>query len=123
MILAKLFVPLSWMMGVPWEECETVGRLIGLKTTVNEFIAYQRLGEFKKAHQLSVRAEAIATFAICGFSNPGSLGILIASLTTMAPEKRKDIIKSAIRAFIGGTLVCTLTACIAGNVKFDISSY
>ena len=115
LILAKAFIPLSWIMGVPWEECEKVGVLIGLKTTVNEFIAYQRLGEFKKANEISARAETIATYAICGYSNPASLGVLIASLTTMVPGKRKDVVGYSIRAFFGGIIVCTLTACTAGN--------
>ncbi|XP_001601110.2 solute carrier family 28 member 3 [Nasonia vitripennis] len=114
LILAKAFIPLSYIMGVPWEECETVGTLIGLKTIVNEFVAYQKLGQFKKDGKLTFKAEAIATYAICGFSNPSSLGIMIGSLSTMAPDKRKDIVQSVFRAFIGGCAVCFLTASIAG---------
>lgn len=101
-------------MGVPWEECEDVGTLIGLKTVVNEFIAYQKLGEYKDENRLSPRTEAIATYAICGFSNPGSIGIMIGGLSTMAPEKREQIAGVAMRAFIAGSLVCFLTASIAG---------
>ncbi|XP_014208391.1 solute carrier family 28 member 3-like [Copidosoma floridanum] len=113
-LLSKAFMPLSWLMGVPWDECEDVGMLIGLKTVVNEFVAYEKLGEFKNANRLSRRTEAIATFAICGFSNPGSIGIMIGGLATMAPEKREQIANSAIRAFVAGSMVCFLTACIAG---------
>lgn len=116
MILSKLFMPLSFIMGVPWDECERVGTLIGLKTVVNEFIAYQKLGEYKKSvsEKLSERAEAIATYAICGFSNPGSIGIMIGSLGTIAPEKREQITAVTIRAFVAGSATCFLTASIAG---------
>ncbi|XP_031786980.1 solute carrier family 28 member 3 isoform X2 [Nasonia vitripennis] len=118
-LLSKAFMPLSWLMGVPWEECEEVGTLIGLKTVVNEFIAYQKLGQFKDENRLSPRTEAIATYAICGFSNPGSIGIMIGGLTTMAPEKREQIASVAMRAFIAGSLVCFLTASIAGMLIDD----
>lgn len=113
--LTKIFLPLSWLMGVPWEECESVATLIGLKTIVNEFVAYERLGEYKALNLLTPRTEAIATYAICGFSNPGSVGIMIGSLASMAPEKRPQISSVAIRAFITGSAVCFLTACIAGK--------
>ncbi|KAL7305259.1 hypothetical protein TKK_0002396 [Trichogramma kaykai] len=118
-VLSKVFMPLSWLMGVPWSECEDVGHLIGLKTVVNEFIAYQKLGELKEQTRLTPRTEAIATYAICGFSNPGSIGIMIGGLTSMAPEKRHHIAASAIRAFIAGSLVCFLTACTAGVLMDD----
>ncbi|KAJ8686623.1 hypothetical protein QAD02_022417 [Eretmocerus hayati] len=113
LILAKVFMPLSWLMGVPWHECEDVGELIGLKTVVNEFIAYQRLGEMKLQDKLSARTEAIATYAICGFSNPGSVGIMIGGLSALAPEKREQITGLALRSFVAGSLVCFLTASTA----------
>ena len=102
-------------MGVPWAECEHVGTLIGLKTVVNEFVAYQKLGEFQKGSLLSARSEAIATYAICGFSNPGSIGIMIGGLTTMCPEKREEIVSNALRAFVAGSLICFLNASTAGK--------
>ncbi|XP_015597750.1 solute carrier family 28 member 3 isoform X1 [Cephus cinctus] len=114
LILSKLFMPLSWVMGVPWEQCEYVSTLIGLKTAVNEFVAYQKLGVYKKEGVLSARTEAIATYAICGFANPGSVGIMIGALTVIAPEKRDVIVGVAFRSFITGSAVCFLTACIAG---------
>lgn len=113
-----MFIPLSYIIGVPWSECETVGELIGLKTVVNEFVAYEQLGKFKKEKKLSIRAEVIATYAICGFSNPSSLGIMIGSLSTMAPNKKADIVNSVVRAFIAGCAVCFLTASVAGNNFF-----
>ncbi|KAK0075455.1 hypothetical protein PV326_011569 [Microctonus aethiopoides] len=113
-LLSKIFMPLSWIMGVPWDQCEDVATLIGLKTAVNEFVAYQKLGEFKRNGKLTPRVEGIATFAICGFSNPGSIGIMMGTLSSMAPEKREQIAAVVVRAFIGGSAVCFMTASIAG---------
>ena len=108
-------MPLSWMLGVPWDQCEDVATLIGLKTVVNEFVAYKKLGEFKSARKLTPRTEAIATYAICGFSNPGSIGIMMGGLGSMAPTKRQQIAQCITRAFIAGSAVCFLTACTAGK--------
>lgn len=113
-ILGKVFIPLAWIMGVKWDECEEVGRLVGIKTIVNEFVAYQHFGESKLAGLLNPRSQLIATYALCGFSNPGAIGILIGALVTMAPEKRNVITEVAFRAFIAGSATCFLTASIAG---------
>ncbi|KAL0809793.1 hypothetical protein ABMA28_011289 [Loxostege sticticalis] len=113
-IFGKIFIPLCWVMGVPWEECELVGSLIGLKTVVNEFVAYQRMGEMKKAGLLSPRAELIATYSLCGFTNPGSAGIMIGAIAAMAPNQRETLSSLAVRAFFGGCGICFMTACIAG---------
>ncbi|PNF32372.1 hypothetical protein B7P43_G10102 [Cryptotermes secundus] len=118
-VLSKVFIPLTWVMGVEWKECEDVARLIGIKTIVNEFVAYEQLGKLKLANKLSQRSEMIATYALCGFSNPGSIGISIGSLITMAPNKRKAITEVALRAFITGSAACFLTACIAGVLMPD----
>lgn len=118
-IFSKVFIPLTWVMGVEWKECEDVARLIGIKTIVNEFVAYQQLGELKLANKLSPRSEMIATYALCGFSNPGSIGISIGALITMAPNQRKVITEVALRAFIAGSAACFLTACIAGVLMPD----
>jgi pyrimidine nucleoside transport protein len=116
-------MPLSWIMGIPWSECEDVATLIGLKTVVNEFIAYQKLGELKHQSRLSSRSEAIATYAICGFSNPSSIGIMIGGLSALAPEKRKQITDVAIRAFVAGSAVCFLTASIAGTCNIFLGHF
>lgn len=123
MILAKVFMPLSWIMGVPWEHCEDVGTLIGLKTVVNEMIAYQRMGEYKKENRIYGRSEAIATFAICGFANPGSIGIMIGGLSSLAPEKKEQITTVAVRAFVAGCAVCFLTASMAGKIFIRLCRY
>ncbi|XP_012522524.1 solute carrier family 28 member 3 isoform X2 [Monomorium pharaonis] len=119
MILAKVFMPLSWLMGVPWTQCEDVGTLIGLKTVVNELVAYQKLGEVK--HRLSSRSEAIATFAICGFANPGSIGIQVGVFSSLAPEKKEQVTDVILRAFVTGSAACFLTASIAGMLIDDDS--
>lgn len=110
-------MPLSWVMGVPWEHCEEVGTLIGLKTVVNELIAYQKMGEFKKQGRIYGRSEAIATYAICGFANPGSIGIQIGVFSSLAPEKKEQVTCVIMRAFIAGSAVCFLTASIAGKIE------
>ncbi|KAG7312663.1 hypothetical protein JYU34_000988 [Plutella xylostella] len=112
-ILGKVFIPLCWIMGVPWEECESVGSLIGLKTVVNEFVAYQRMGEMKAQGLLSARGELIATYALCGFTNPASAGILIGAFAAMAPNQRETLSSTAVRAFFCGCGICFMTACIA----------
>lgn len=119
-ILAKVFMPLSWVMGVPWEHCEDVGTLIGLKVVVNELVAYQKMGELKKQGRIYGRSEAIATFAICGFANPGSIGIQIGVFSSLAPEKREQVTNVIVRAFVAGSAVCFLTASIAGKVEIPI---
>ncbi|XP_039748460.1 sodium/nucleoside cotransporter 1 isoform X2 [Pararge aegeria] len=112
-IFGKIFIPLSWLMGVPWEECEHVGTLIGLKTIVNEFVAYQRMGQMKKDGLLSPRAELIATYSLCGFTNPASAGIMIGAIASMAPNQRETLSSIAVRAFFAGCGICFMTACIA----------
>ncbi|XP_054266811.1 sodium/nucleoside cotransporter 2-like [Macrosteles quadrilineatus] len=113
-IFSYLLYPVVWMMGVEPSQCLTVSRLIGIKITVNEFVAYVKLGEIKKTGAISPRTEAIATFALCSFANPGSLGILISTLTTLCPSQRFNILAVAIRAFISAIVISFLTACIAG---------
>ncbi|XP_071453938.1 uncharacterized transporter YutK-like isoform X2 [Hetaerina americana] len=118
-ILSKVFIPLAWLLGVAPAECDKVATLMGLKTIVNEFVAYEKLSEFVKEGQISKRSEVIATYALCGFSNPGSLGVLIGGLTAMAPERRGDITELALRSFIAGSITCFLTACVAGTLLDD----
>jgi len=123
-LLGWIFYPLAFIMGVPCgevdtqkgpvDECQLVGVLVGLKTIVNEFAAYDKLSGFKS--QLSERSIAIATYALCGFSNPASIGVQIAALSYMAPSRRGHISQVAIRAFIAGSSACFLTACIAGTL-------
>ncbi|CAM1294639.1 SLC28A3 (predicted) [Pycnogonum litorale] len=120
-ILSKLFFPLALIMGVELEDAEKVATLLGLKTIVNEFVAYARLGEMIKGNQLSPRSEVIATYALCGFSNLSSIGIQIGVLSSLAPSRRSDWSKIALRAMIAGSLACFLTACVAGSLIAETS--
>jgi len=123
-LLGWIFYPLAFIMGVPCgeaetpqgpvDECQLVGVLVGLKTIVNEFAAYDKLSSFRS--KMSPRSVAIATYALCGFSNPASIGVQIAALSYMAPARRGHISQVAIRAFIAGSAACFLTACIAGTL-------
>jgi pyrimidine nucleoside transport protein len=122
LILGKLFIPLTFVMGVEWEDCQKVAQLIGVKTILNEFIAYRQLGVLIKAGQLSQRSIVIATYALCGFANPGSIGVQLATLCSIAPDRKSDFSKVAFRAFVSGTMACFLTACIAGAL-YDEASY
>lgn len=115
-LLSKAFIPLSLLLGVDYDDSEKVANLIGLKNIVNEFVAYERLSVYKKANELSARSEAIATFALCGFSNISSIGIQLGSLVAMAPERRSDLSQIAVRAMITGSVTCCMTACIAGTL-------
>ncbi|XP_018022215.1 solute carrier family 28 member 3 [Hyalella azteca] len=120
-VFGYIFMPLAWSMGVPWDECHAVGTLLGLKTIVNEFVAYSSLSEMIKAGTISPRAEIIATYALCGFSNIGSIGIQLGGIGALAPSRRPDIAKIVVRAMIAGNAACFLTACIAGTLLDDAS--
>ncbi|XP_030558353.1 solute carrier family 28 member 3 [Drosophila novamexicana] len=113
-IFSKLFIPLAWAMGVAPKDCDNIAKVIATKTIINEFVAYERLGELIENNRIEARSAGIATFAICGFANPSSLGILIGSLSAMAPKRRATITSVAFRAFIVGSIVCFISASFAG---------
>jgi len=119
-ILGVVFSPIAWLMGVEWKECSSVGQLLGLKMVATELVAYSQLdvmmgnAETGIAPTLSKRAILISTYALCGFSNFASIGIQIGGIGAMAPERRSDLTQLGMRAMLGGTLACCMTACIAG---------
>jgi CNT family concentrative nucleoside transporter len=115
-ILGTIFKPVAFLMGVPWEETSQVGSLLGEKTVLNEFIAYDSLAKMNKnvATALSERSTVIATYALCGFANFGSIAILLGGIGTMAPSRRGELASLGIKALIGGTIACFITANIAG---------
>jgi concentrative nucleoside transporter, CNT family len=113
-ILGWLLRPLAWVMGVPWEEADEVGALLGIKTVLNEFVGYVRLEEMVAAGQLSPRSEVIATYALCGFSNFASIAIQIGGIGAIAPERKGDLARIGLRAMVAGSLACFQTATIAG---------
>ncbi len=113
-ILSVLLAPVAWLMGVPWIDCSAVGTLLGKKTILNEFIAYLDLQALIEENTLSERSIVIATYALCGFANIGSIGIQIGGIGGIAPSRRADLARIGIRAMVAGTLACFMTACIAG---------
>lgn len=115
-ILGFIFRPFAFLMGVSWEESASVGTLLGQKTVLNEFIAYDALSKMNAdpITALSQRSTVIATYALCGFANFGSIAILLGGIGTMAPSRRGELASLGIKALIGGTFACFLTANIAG---------
>ncbi len=112
-MLGWVMAPVVWLMGIPWAEATTAGALMGTKTVLNELIAYLDMARLP-AEALSPRSDQIMTYALCGFANLGSLGILIGGLATMVPERRADIVALGPRAIFSGTLATLLTGAVVG---------
>jgi CNT family concentrative nucleoside transporter len=109
------FAPLAWILGVPTADIMQVGRLLGEKTIINEFVAYGSLGQMKAAKLFaSEKSVIIATYALCGFSNIASIGIQIGGIGAMAPNKRATLAKLGVRALLAGSIACFITAVLAG---------
>ncbi len=115
-IMGWMFAPIAFLMGIPWKEAVQVGSLLGQKTVLNEFVAYLNLANGLASGELtlSARSITIATYALCGFANFGSLGIMIAGIGGMAPSRRHDLARLGILSIISGSLAAFLTATIAG---------
>lgn len=112
-VLGYVMAPVCWLMGVPWREALTGGELMGIKTILTELVAYVRLSELP-ADALSDRSRLIMLYALCGFANFGSLGILMAGLSTMVPARRGEIVALAPKSIISGTLATCLTGAVVG---------
>jgi CNT family concentrative nucleoside transporter len=113
-ILGLLFAPFALLMGIPLAEATSVGSLLGVKTALNEFIAYQDLATLRAAGEISERSAIITSYALCGFANFGSLAILIGGIGGMAPSRRSDIAELGLRSILAGTLATLMTGCVAG---------
>ncbi len=113
-ILGFIFSPLAWTMGIPWNEANIVGRMMGEKIVLTELIAYGSLGDLINNNMISERSAIITSYALCGFANFGSIGIQLGGIGSMAPKKRKILSQIALKAMIGGALASWLTATIAG---------
>jgi CNT family concentrative nucleoside transporter len=111
-ILGWAFAPVAWSMGVPWRDAPTIGNLLGTRMALNEFVAYSQLGPLKGT--IDARSFTIATFALCGFANFGSIGIQIGGIGALAPSRRHDLARLGLRAMFAGTLANFMTATIAG---------
>lgn len=115
-IFGYVMSPFAVLMGVPWGEATTVGELLGTKTVINEFVAYQSFQGMVQSGALSERAQTISVYALCGFANFGSVAILVGGISTLAPGRRSEIARLGLKALVGGTLAAFLTACVAGTL-------
>ena len=113
-ILGWIFSPLAWVMGVPWNEANIIGSLMGEKLVLTELIAYGDLADLIATNSVSDRSAIIASYALCGFANFASVGIQLGGIGGIAPERRKDLAKLGLKAMFGGALASWLTATIAG---------
>jgi len=113
-VLGLLMAPLALLMGIPWAEAFEVGSLIGLKTVVNEFVAYEALARSIAAGTVTERSAIIASYALCGFANFGSLAILLGGIHGIAPERRSEAASLGLRSILAGTLATCMTGCLAG---------
>ena len=115
-VLGYAMAPVCWLMGVPWAEAVTAGSLMGVKTILNEFLAYLRMAALPP-EALSPRSERIMLYALCGFANFGSLGILIGGLATMAPSRRDEVVSLGIKSIVAGTLATCLLGAVVGILE------
>jgi CNT family concentrative nucleoside transporter len=113
-IVGWVMAPVAYMLGVAWEDCKGVGKLLGTRTVLNELIAFNDLGELKSKGILIDRSVVIASFALCGFANISSIGIQLGGIGALAPERRQDLARLGVRALFAGTMANYLSACIAG---------
>ncbi len=114
-LLGYVMAPVVWVMGVPWAEAPTAGALMGTKTILNELLAYLEMSRLP-AGALSEHSRLIMIYALCGFANFGSLGIMIGGLGTMVPERRGDIVALGMKSIVSGTIATCLTGAVAGIV-------
>ena len=113
-IFGIIFRPLAWTMGVPWNEAQLVGMLMGKKIVLTELVAYGDLQNLIRDGMITERSAIISTYALCGFSNFASIGIQLGGIGAMAPERKKDLAKLVTKAMFGGAIASWLTATIAG---------
>jgi CNT family concentrative nucleoside transporter len=114
-VLGWVMAPVAFLMGIPLGEAATAGTLLGTKAILNELIAYIDLSRLPEG-ALSARSMVILTYAMCGFANPGSLGIMIGGMGTMAPERREEIVALGVRSIVAGTLATCMTGAVVGLI-------
>lgn len=117
-LFGYVFWPFAWLMGIETKDCLMSGQLLGTKMVVNEFVAYSDLGNViagsNEQVTISERTQIILTYALCGFSNFGAIGIQLGGIGPLAPNRKSDLAQLGLRAMIGGMLACCMTACVAG---------
>lgn len=111
-ILGNALSPIAWIMGVPWEDTQIIGQLLGEKTIINEFVAYPHLGELQD--EISAKSLMMGTYVLCGFANFASIGIQVGGIGALAPEKKPILAKYGVLSLIAGTLACMMTATMVG---------
>jgi len=116
-IFGFLFAPLLWLIGVPWAEAPTAGALMGTKVILNEYVAYQELAALDPA-LLSPRSRLITVYALCGFANLASIGLLLSTIGTLAPSRRAEAAALGIKSWIAGNLATAMTGAVIGIVGF-----
>ena len=109
-VLGVVGAPIAWLIGIPWHDCKVIGNLLGTRTVINEFLAFQQLGPLKSS--LSPRTFSIATFALCGFANVGSIGMQIGGIGALVPNRRNDLAALGLRAMLAGTMANLMSASI-----------
>jgi CNT family concentrative nucleoside transporter len=114
-LLGFVMAPVTWLMGIPWSEARISGTLMGTKTVLNEFLAYLDLANLPKG-ALSERSRLIMTYAMCGFANFGSLGIMIGGMGAMAPDRRDDIVALGMKSIVAGTIATCMTGAVVGII-------
>ena len=112
-LLAYVFAPIAWLMGIPWNEAIIAGELLGIKTTLNEFVAYGAMANLEDG-LLSDRSKLITLYGLCGFANFSSVGILVSGIGAMAPERKSDLIDVSFKALVGATLASCMTGLVVG---------
>jgi CNT family concentrative nucleoside transporter len=114
-ILGVVGAPVAWLIGIPWHEAKVIGNLLGTRTMINEFVAFTQLGAIKST--LSPRTFSIATFALCGFANVGSIGMQIGGIGALVPNRRNDLAQLGLRAMLAGTMANLMSASIVSMLK------
>lgn len=115
-ILGFIMAPMAWLIGIPWHEAQTAGMLIGTKTVLNEFVAYLDMSALPEG-SLCERSRLIMTYALCGFANLGSLGIMIGGMGAMVPERRDEIVELGMRSIFAGTLSTCMIGAVVGLLQ------
>ncbi|MFW6314443.1 MAG: NupC/NupG family nucleoside CNT transporter [Desulfohalobiaceae bacterium] len=113
-ILSWVLAPLVWLLGVPWQESAAAGGLLGTKTVLNELLAYSELSQM--GQELSPRTRLIMSYALCGFANPGSLGIMLGGLGGLVPERRQELVQLGLKSIIAGTMATCMTGAVVALV-------
>ena len=113
LLLGYIFAPITWLMGIPWNEAVIAGELLGLKTTLNEFVAYPALANLEQG-LLSERSKLITFYSLCGFANFSSVGILISGIGAMVPERKNDLIEVSFKALVAASFASCMTGLVVG---------